>query len=279
MAGRKKKKQQIPIRRILIFLSLIVVLAVVFLLIGNGRIYKSSAKNRDEIEKTVESLKAMEAKAPVTAKPSQPVEIPDQQTEQEKAMAVAMEAYDVDMGKRWFQGCDIIGDSLMEAVVGYGFLGEDVVDAEIGVGLETSDHLFERAIGKQPGVIILCFGMNDMTAYEGNIDMFAAKYAERVDQLKAALPSSIIYINSVFPIQAGFEDTVPGCQYQAQYNEALKAYCEKTKDVYYLDSEFILIREPDLYDGDGIHPKASFYPKWLTYVADMAGLSKAEGDK
>lgn len=276
MAGRKKRKQNIPVGGILIFLTLIAILAVIFLIIGNGRIYKSSSANRQEISRTAETLKNLESKSPTAFKANQPAVISDVQTEREKALAVTMDSYDIDQGRRWFQGTVILGDSLMVAAEEYGFLGNDVVVGEIGVGLENSDDLFAQTIDRQPSAVFLCFGMNDMSNYIGNVDMFIAKYAERIQQLKAALPNSVFYINSVFPIQPGYESTVEGAEYQKQYNEALKAYCEKTEDVHYMDTAFILESDPDLYDADGIHPVAQFYPKWLTFVAGFAGLSEAE---
>jgi hypothetical protein len=39
-----------------------------------------------------------------------------------------------------------------------------------------------------------------------------------------------------------------------------------------LDPSFILTEQPELYEPDGIHPKANFYYQYFAFLADMAGL-------
>ena len=41
----------------------------------------------------------------------------------------------------------------------------------------------------------------------------------------------------------------------------------------FLDPGFILEQDASLYEPDGIHAVKNFYYKWLTYLADMAGVS------
>ena len=69
----------------------------------------------------------------------------------------------------------------------------------------------------------------------------------------------------------------------AQYNGVSKVdialgksgilYCLKTDNVYYINADFLLEQKPDLFEPDGMHPVSTFYPRWLTYIADVTGLS------
>ena len=68
--------------------------------------------------------------------------------------------------------------------------------------------------------------------------------------------------------------TEPGFEYRELYNSALEEYCNKTDGVEFISADFILEAQPELYDVDGVHPVGAFYPKWLTFLSDMAGLTK-----
>ena len=46
-----------------------------------------------------------------------------------------------------------------------------------------------------------------------------------------------------------------------------------TLGVFYVDSTFMPRQDPSFYDADGMHMKSRFYPRWLTYLADVSGLS------
>ena len=59
----------------------------------------------------------------------------------------------------------------------------------------------------------------------------------------------------------------------ALYNEKLEELCGEMT-VTFLNAGFILEQDPSLYEKDGIHARKDFYYKWLTYMADMAGISE-----
>ena len=40
----------------------------------------------------------------------------------------------------------------------------------------------------------------------------------------------------------------------------------------YIDNSFIVDGNENMYEPDGEHVIRDFYPKWLTYMAEMAGL-------
>ena len=40
----------------------------------------------------------------------------------------------------------------------------------------------------------------------------------------------------------------------------------------YIDSSFIIEKNPDLYEPDGIHVTKEYYEQWLSYLVEKAGL-------
>ncbi len=149
--------------------------------------------------------------------------------------------------------------------------------ASIGASLETSDEQFDRAIDKNPGTVFMFYGGNDISAYLGEPKKFIGQYKTALKKLRAALPNATFYLHAILPEQkgVGYEE---GYEYREQYNQALEEFCDKIDNVYYVDADFILEKDPGLYDADGIHPVSAFYPKWLTYLADVSGLSAEEKD-
>lgn len=275
MNGKNKK---ISPAAMLIFAVIIAITAIVFLLIAGGPAYKSKAGNRDEISENVKELKKLEERDPQAHRKQEEsaaakTQITDLEAEKDKVMAVTVDNYDPDALRRWFEGTVILGDSLTMAAQEYGFLGNDVICAAIGVSLEGSDGLLEEAVARYPRVVFLCFGMNDIENYGADYQSYINQCREKTDYLKSVLPGVQIYLHSVLPVDPASLDVNSWGVYQQQYNAAIEQLCNELEDVTYIDTSFILERDPSLYEPDGIHPVGAFYPKWLTYFADIAGLS------
>lgn len=173
--------------------------------------------------------------------------------------------------KQKFQGTVIIGDSITESMIEYGFLGTDVVVAKLGLNIAAADEQIDTAISLYPSTIFMCFGANDLETYISDADAFIDAYRVQVQKLQTALPDVPIYINGILPIQQSTIDMHPSLGYYPQYNEALQAFCQEM-GLTYIDSSFILEGNDDMYEPDGEHVIMRFYPKWLTNMAEMAGL-------
>lgn len=269
----KNKKIMKHINGLGVVAIVIIILAVIFLISGGGYIHRSNPSNQAEIENNVRILKALEEKAPTNFKLNRPGKIVDMQAEQEKILALRDGGYDLDEIRRWYKGTAIIGDSITLRTSAYGFLDNDVVCGKVSGALYDCEDVVQAGIDLHPYVIFLCFGANDMTGYVDNAKAFTEAYDELVERLKDALPEAVIYIDSILPPQPGNNYVDSSFQYRQQLNDALEEYCEEEEDVYYIDSSFILDNNTDIYDFDGIHPTGEFFPMWLTYMADVAGLS------
>ena len=283
MANQRRRKKKIPVRGTIALFVLVAVLGLIFLISSGGKIYKSSKANAAEIDDNVKILKELSEKTPrsaasesVPSEPAEPAPEPktdvDLSAEEAKIMSITMNSYNDAELRKWFEGNVILGDSITMAAAEYGFLDYDVIVAKIGGGLTSSDDLFEEAIAKYPQVLFMCFGANDISNYLGDPNLFISQYSAAVDKLRASLPDTVFYLHAIMPVEEGvyYEE---GFEYREAYNQALKEYCDKTDKTYYINSDFILQQNPDLYDADGMHPTGAFYPPWLTYLADMSGLS------
>lgn len=173
--------------------------------------------------------------------------------------------------KQAFQGTVIIGDSITESIWEYGFLDTDVVVSKRGLSIAAADEQIETAIGLQPSVIFMAFGSNDLETYGDDASSFIDAYRVQVQKLKDALPDAPIYINGILPILQSTIDSVPALGYYPQYNEALQSFCQEMGCTY-IDNSFIVDGNENMYEPDGEHVIRDFYPKWLTYMAEMAGL-------
>lgn len=171
--------------------------------------------------------------------------------------------------KQVFQGTVIVGDSITESIAEYGFLDTSIVVAKLGLRIDAADEQISTAISLNPSVFFLSFGANDLEIYNGDSSAFIAAYKEKIDQIKAALPETPIYINSILPIQQSEIDQNPALAYYDSFNQALASFCEESGCTF-IDDSFLV--DENMYEPDGEHMVYSYYPKWLTYMAERAGL-------
>lgn len=171
--------------------------------------------------------------------------------------------------KQVFQGTVIVGDSITESIAEYGFLDTSIVVAKLGLRIDAADEQISTAISLNPSVFFLSFGANDLEIYNGDSSAFIAAYKEKIDQIKAALPETPIYINSILLIQQSAIDQNPALAYYDSFNQALASFCEESGCTF-IDDSFLV--DENMYEPDGEHMVYSYYPKWLTYMAERAGL-------
>lgn len=170
-----------------------------------------------------------------------------------------------------FQGAVIIGDSITESIVEYGYLDTDVVISKRGLSVAAADEQIQTAISLHPSTIFMAFGSNDLETYESDYQSFIDAYRIQIKKLQEALPDSPIYINGILPLLPSAIEAIPALGYYPDYNEALIRLCEEM-DCTFIDNSFIVEGNDSIYEPDGEHVIQEYYPKWLTYMAQTAGL-------
>ena len=131
-----------------------------------------------------------------------------------------------------FAGNVIIGDSITESIVEYGYL-------EI---------------------------------YGSASSEFIDAYRTQIKKIQTALPDVPIYINCILPITDEAIAQTPDLGYYPDYNEGLIKLCQEMGCTFIDNSTIVTDSSENLYEPDGEHVIQDYYPKWLTNMAQIAGL-------
>jgi hypothetical protein len=198
-----------------------------------------------------------------------PPEVDPLQEEQEKILTMDRPKKS-DLLRR-YQGCAIVGDSIVEAATEFQFLNTSIVFGKIGCSVIHADELIASMEAMYPRKVFVAFGLNDMEIYGKNVERFIDCYKQSLIGIQKALPSAELYVVAVLPVEDNAIARTPALDNVEAYNEGIAALCQEI-GVTYLDPSFILTEQPELYEPDGIHPKANFYYQYFAFLADMAGL-------
>ena len=197
--------------------------------------------------------------------------VDDLEAEKQKILAMT----DADWSKaditRWFENAAIVGDSIIRQVRLFHFLDAPVF-AEGGIHISVELPLLDEVEAASPSVIFLCFGMNDVGVFEDRVDRYVGRYTNVIRRLQASLPEAVIYVCAALPVTPERLAEEPKYGYLDLYNREMEKACPEA-GAYFIDSSFILEAHPEWYNVDGRHPREEYYPMWLTYLADLAGLN------
>ncbi|MEG0292436.1 MAG: GDSL-type esterase/lipase family protein [Anaerovoracaceae bacterium] len=174
--------------------------------------------------------------------------------------------------KKIFKGAVVVGDSITESIDEYGFLDPEQTIYARGASVKSRTNIRSRLYSMKPKVAFLTFGMNDLEIYGKNTSGFIKDYKSFIKEIKKKTPRTKIYINSVMPATKAKIKKVPKLKYYTDYNVQLKKMCRELSIPFIDNTEFAL--SSNLFEPDGQHFKAKFYPKWLNRMAAAAGLIK-----
>ena len=201
-------------------------------------------------------------------------EVDRQIQELEKAEQEADEEWASRPASEKFANAFVIGDSVTQGLYEYGVLNQENVQADRGAGVcdsevnKIEEHL-TKAIEVQPQVLFLAYGMNDIEASRGDVDLFIEKYKSVLDRLREALPDTRIYVNSILPVQQFVIDNNEWYGNITEFNEELEKLCEE-EDVIFIDNTDLVKEE--YYSEDGIHMAPDYYTEWVDHMAEVAKL-------
>lgn len=132
----------------------------------------------------------------------------------------------------------------------------------------------------QPAKLYILIGTNALVQ-PGNDDSFLAYYGKMLDDLRAALPDTTFYVQSVLTAtQEKVSDSLPGLAPDrlAAINAAIQQLCAE-RGCYYLDlnAEFADdagYLQTDFSQPDGVHLTVSGYSKWVSYLCTHVPYDK-----
>lgn len=197
--------------------------------------------------------------------------VDDLEAEKQKILAMTDADWSEADITRWFENTAIVGDSIIRQVRLFHFLDAPVF-AEGGIHISVELPLLDEVEAAAPSVIFLCFGMNDVGVFEDRVDRYVSRYTNVIRRLQASLPEAVIYVCAALPVTPERLAEEPKYGYLDLYNREMEKACPDA-GAYFIDSSFILDAHPEWYNVDGRHPREEYYPMWLTYLADLAGLN------
>ena len=198
--------------------------------------------------------------------------VDDLAAEQQKILALT-EWSEADL-TRWFDNTAIMGDSIVRQTRLFHYLDAPVF-AEGGIHLSVELDMLDQVEAAAPSVIFMCFGMNDVGVFEERVDRYIGRYSACIRRFQISMPEAVIYVQAILPVTDKALKDHSDYQYIDLYNAEMEKMC-KELGAYFIDASFILEAMPELYAPDGVHPRREYYPMWLTYLADIAGLSNEQ---
>ena len=261
-------------------------LALLLYLSGGTKAHTGMQGAASEIAANRAALEALEQREPIDLKEEikrrqrellaekNGILVDDLAAEQQKILAMAdtpLDGFNYADFARWFDGTAIVGDSIIRQLRLFEMLDAPVF-AEGGIHLSVELSLLDEIEAAKPSVIFLCFGMNDVGVFQDRVSMYVERYSKVIRRLQRNLPEAVIYVHATLPVTEACVREDSDYQYIGAYNEAMKAACPEL-GAYFIDSAFLLEARPDFYSSDGRHPNRIYYPLWLTYLADITGLS------
>ena len=182
-------------------------------------------------------------------------------------IAALSEAERAEYRKR-LENCVVIGDSMAQAVLEYGFLDSSHVFYRRGYAIGQLSEAIEEASMMLPDTVIFFTGLND-TDYYPEIADYQKAYLEKLIYAKELMPQAKIYVCSMLPPSNALGAVRPDLARAPFYDIALKDMCLQN-GTGYIDTTWMV--NQSLYMADGIHFLSSFYDVWVKYICACTGL-------
>ncbi|MED1801166.1 GDSL-type esterase/lipase family protein [Brevibacillus porteri] len=174
-----------------------------------------------------------------------------------------------------YQTSVFLGDSITEGLSYHDVLKDKNVLAGAGKTAEFALQDIDELVKRKPQHIFIQLGSDDILWPTDNPKEYSLSYyGQLIDRIKVRLPETSITILSVTPVTAEAEKAEPRYRNIGDYNEGLKELSSKVQ-VGFIDVSSIVSAHPDMYDADGIHFQAEFYPILLDYVKNELGRQKS----
>ncbi|WP_315935643.1 GDSL-type esterase/lipase family protein [Paenibacillus sp. ClWae2A] len=163
-----------------------------------------------------------------------------------------------------------LGDSITEGLLYHEALSEEQIVAGAGktaqIALETGD--VDEVVTRKPEHIYIHLGSTDILwPTDDPLSYSLSYYAKLLEEIKAQIPDTEITLLSVTPVTAEAEKANPKYRFITEYNKRLEALAAE-KQVGYIDLSPLFDEHFELYDTDGIHFQAEFYPLLLTFLQE-----------
>ncbi len=273
-SGRNRRKSGM----LYLCLLILAVLAVIFYCSKGLGVYHSSEENEIQISDANARLAELQTKAAsdLSNFVADRVVNVDLDALQSKLMDnYGNYDYNAENFRRWFSDAAIVGDSVAEAIRGFDWINDVNLQSEVGISLYSAEDVIAGTEALQPSTIFLTFSANCIKSYDEYVDSFISDYTTIIQRLQESIPWAEIYVQGIIPCDPDFLEEYYYYEYMDDYNTAISKMCDDL-GCHYFNSNFILEAHPEIYADDGLHPGWQYYPLWMTYMAEVAGLVDCE---
>lgn len=250
---KKRRKKRFEQRYLLVSFALIVIATGAIM----TKSYLNTKREKQDIENGYLTLKGLENK--------------DMEAIEKEVFAVNEKA-EAEKNKKdpnlsneeYFENSVFMGDSITEGMSFYKAIDSSRVVAVKGQNVVGAKKNVDKVMEKNPNEVFLLYGMNDLETFDKSSD-FIREYTSLISCLKEKLPNTKIYIESILPTSSKVKNKSLTRQRIDEFNKAIEEMC-KTLEINCINTTTTIDGREDLYEPDGLHPKAVYYDGLLKYI-------------
>lgn len=165
-----------------------------------------------------------------------------------------------------YESTVFLGDSITEGLIFHDVLDIRHVVAGAGKTAQFALEDVEEVVNRQPEQLYIMLGSTDILwPTDDPLAYSMEQYATLIETIQSKLPETNMTLLSVPPVTEEVVNNDPRYGTIPEYNERLKALAAE-KQVEYMDLSPLVAEHQELYDADGIHFQAEFYPLLLGYL-------------
>lgn len=175
-----------------------------------------------------------------------------------------------------FENVLMCGDSRTLAIASFQVLDKEKVLAENGVGLQHLEDHMSELLSRNPGTVILNYGVNSMTTSSEAREQFVKDYKAAIQKIQEALPYTRIIVAAIFPVRDDFTYIQPRMKYIDEVNLSLFRMCAEM-NIEFINGSYLLNNNTRLYLDDGLHFSEEFYKDyWMDELILQMGIGTVE---
>ncbi|MBE5964176.1 MAG: hypothetical protein E7252_04465 [Lachnospira sp.] len=189
----------------------------------------------------------------------------------------------------FYKDCLFIGDSVTYGLISYsskslsGAFSTNNVNAATSRFMTRYESYYNSLLGKNPKMIFLLFGCNDLNVSNPNYDYLVQTYIKFVKRLQTDYPNAKVIVQITFPISPKYSQNTNVAitnDKVMEFGNRLKKELTKNK-IYYIDIRNSMQNEYGYLkteiSNDGLHFKWNYYPFWMNIVKEVIELNQSKG--
>ncbi|MBB5183202.1 GDSL-type esterase/lipase family protein [Catenisphaera adipataccumulans] len=171
----------------------------------------------------------------------------------------------------FFTDYAFFGDSRVVGFSNMGVLDRARVMAGAGHTVKNITDWKKQIKGLRPSHLYFSYGVNDMGLdIDGQYNGYDRYYASQIKQILKYCPDgTTVTVCSIIPATAAAAAKSPAWNQVDKYNAKIKKMCKENAWTYVDNTEICDDGQADIYEADGVHFHASFYPVWAKNILGL----------